>query len=137
MKDETIGKRTLETESLDEQSSESDSEDPSQGREQNDMDPVCEDVEPVCQTEDREAVCQTEDRQPVQEVDSLDRETEDRSPVQDQDQTKPLEESLSRAPVEGGASDGKNQSDAGLSQKEALPSSPKSPHSPEVNDHRR
>ena len=123
MKDGNEKERPLDTESLDEQSSES--EDSSHDREQN----VCEEREPVCQTEDRQPVHKVE---PVREVESLDNETMDRSLVQDL--TRPLEEALSRAPAKGGANDGKNQSDAGLSQKEAVPSSPKSPHSPEVSN---
>ena len=129
MKDGNEKERTLDTESLDEQSSENESEDSSHDREQNVKNLVCEEREPVCQTEDRQPVHKVE---PVHELNSLDNETMDRSPVQDL--TRPLEEALSRAPVEGGANDGKNQLDARWSQKEAIPSSPKSPHSPEVSN---
>ena len=119
----------MDTESFDEQSSEIESEGSSHDREQNVKKPVCEERAPVCQTEDRQPVHKVE---AVHEPDSLDNETLDRSPVQDL--TRLLEETLSRAPAEGGANDGKNQSDAGLSQKEAIPSSSKSPHSPEVSN---
>ena len=130
---EDIDDGTLETESLDEQDSESESDESSQDREPADRAPaLVGDGEPVC--EDSEAVCQTEDRQPVQDEDSLVEEgrTKDKSPIQDLIES--LEKSLTEAPAQGRGETGKNQSGDGLSQKEAFPSSPKSPRSPEVRE---
>ena len=138
IKDEDVLDETIETEPLDGQSSESDSDESSQDG-QPDREPVSEDSErEAVQEEDceREPVQEEEDygREPVQEEDCVDEEevTEDTSLVQDLKET--LEKSETELPLSAPSrgSDGKNLFGHGSSHKEAVPSQ-KSPHSPEVS----
>ena len=117
IKDEDVLDETIETEPLDGQDSESDSDESSQ------------DGQP-----DREPVSEDSEREPVQEEDCVDEEevTEDTSLVQDLQETLEKSETELPSPASGRGSNGKNQYGDGSSHKEAF-SSQKSPYSPEVS----
>ena len=82
----------------------------------------------------------SKDRHPVSEdcevhedsIDEEEEETEDTSPIQDLIESLEKSEVLIEPHASSRGQNGKNHTGDGSSQKEAFPSSPKSPNSPEV-----